>query len=109
MRCTFECVVIQVKCFTLARADVPELTLDDKCIGLEVRVKQCDETFELILDDLQSAINQNLANVDRSLAQFLEILTSQEAFFSEYATSLPLSPLLPVAFTWPTARANPTS
>jgi len=63
-----------------------ELELDEKCTSLIVKIKPVDEDFELIIDDLTSAVTNRLNDTDRSIRQFYELLLSQSAFFRPLVT-----------------------
>jgi hypothetical protein len=51
-------------------------------IKVEVQIMKVTECFQLTLNDF-TGVNQDLSKEDRSLLQFIDIATSQYAYFHE--------------------------
>ncbi len=64
--------------------EIPDTLGFDSCERIAVTVKEVTEEFQLTLDDFSHVMPSSFG-IDRSLQQFLEIATSQEAMNNRYA------------------------
>jgi hypothetical protein len=68
------------------KVTMPPEALNEKlfagAIKVEVQITKVTENFQLTLNDF-TGVNQDLTKEDRSLLQFIDIATSQYAYFHE--------------------------
>ncbi len=73
--------LFQYKTFVVEKDELPqEVDWPNNSQNVTVEISACEESFQIVLDDLSSSIDPNLDKQDRSLRQFYELITSQAAF-----------------------------
>ncbi|VDD90616.1 unnamed protein product [Enterobius vermicularis] len=79
----FSCLKLQIPKSGVCTFTRAKDMFSSDCIGVEVNIKPCVETFQLTSTDIKSTVSTCPENVNRNVQQFYELMLSQEAFFAD--------------------------